>query len=142
MFRRKLLINLCVVLVCGTIAISLPVIVNHMQRPAQASEQSNKYDWELTSELIKYDNQANDICVVWQITCKQGKKTVESWQSIYQAIQQDSSLIDYDTTHLQLTKYGFAYRNLKTTADYQTLLQSGYQTVVTYNHHQCSLTLH
>ena len=141
MFRRKLLINLCVVLVCGTIAISLPVIVNHMQKPVQATGQSGSSNWELTSKLVN-NNPSNDICVVWQIECKHGNKVIESWRSIYQAIQQDSSLIDYDTTHLQLTKYGFAYRNLKTTADYQTLLQSGYQTVVTYNHHQCSLTLH
>lgn len=141
MFRRKLLINLCVVLVCGTVAISLPIMINQMQKPAQATGRSTVPNWELTSKLVKCSNLPNDICVVWQIECKHGNETVESWQSIYQAIQQDSSLINYDTTHLQLTKYGFAYRNLKTTADYQTLLQSGYQTVVTYNHHQCILTL-
>lgn len=132
MFRRKLTINLIVVLVCGTIAISLPIIANHLQKPTHAD------NYRTSEELISIfvGNQFQDkldTYAVWQLELRRGEKVLENWQQIYTTITTDSSLIVYNQDQLKLTNYGLICRNKQTTAQFQT--------VVTYQGHSCTLFL-
>ena len=128
MFRRKLLINLVIIFVCATVAVSVPIIVKHMEKSTNAASHTN---WELTSTLIynhPYDN------LTWQVALKSQNRTI-AWKDL------NHSLFEYDTTHLQLTTDGFVCLNTKTTADYQALIATGYTPVVTYRGYQCVLKI-
>ena len=92
MLRKKLLINLAIILICGAIALSLPVIVSHLQKPTSASTEENEEsttnsttaDWQLTSTFVgqKYQDKI-DCGVVWQIEQKHGNKVITTWDEIY-----------------------------------------------------------
>ncbi|MCQ2382575.1 MAG: hypothetical protein MJ060_01910 [Clostridia bacterium] len=133
MFRRKLTINLIVVLVCGTIAVSLPIIVNHLQKPTHAD---NGYQIEETLISLFVGDQFQDkldTYAIWQLELRRGEKVLENWQQIYTTITTDSSLIVYNQDQLKLTNYGLICRDKQTTAQFQA--------VVTYQGHSCTLVL-
>ncbi len=128
MFRRKLFINLAVILFCGTIAISLPIIVNHLQKPASAD--TYVADWELVSTFVgkQYQNQLDDY-KIWQLELCYHNQVMRTWNEIYQSIQDDPTLVTYDHDIFKLTAYGFC--QIKTT--------TGAPMVVTYQGKSCTL---
>ena len=133
MFRRKLIINLVVVLLCGIIAVSLPVIMNNLSKPNHAESQSTNNDWQLIS--INVGNQYCDLLdttLIWQLECHHGKQVIHNWQQIYQVISTDNSIITYNPKLFCLTAYGLVCLDNKTTEHYS---------VVTYQNHQCIITL-
>lgn len=133
MFRRKLVLNIVIVLICGLIAISLPVIVNHMSRTAHANNQPNTEDWQLVS--INVGDQYCDLLdttLIWQLECRKGKQVVHNWQQIYHVISTTSSTITYNQKLFRLTSYGLVRLNNKTTEHYS---------VVIYQNHQCRIDL-
>ena len=128
MLRSKLFINIAIVLVCGTVAISLPIIVNHLQKPANADIYAT--DWELVSVFVgdRYQDKV-DTTAIWQIEQRHGNRVIHTWDEIYAAICADESLISYHHDELKLTRYGFC--QIKTTAHFQA--------VVTYLNQSCLL---
>ena len=128
MLRRKLLINLLIVLVCGTVAVSLPIIVNNMQKSSNATTPTQ--DWQLVSIYVgnQYKN-LKDNYNIWQIELRHGDKVIP-WSEIFATIQNDPTKIDYDTTKLRLLENGDGFVYLtKTTA----------AAVVTYQGKSCLL---
>ena len=153
MLRKKLLINLAIILICGAIALSLPVLVGHIQKPTNASTNTPEensantttptleIDWQLNSIFVgeQYQDKV-DCSIIWQIEQKHGNKVITTWDEIYANITATNSLT-YDNEHLTLTRYGLVYRGLQTPTDHQTLYATGYQSTVIYQDHSCVLTL-
>lgn len=139
MSRRKLLTNIVLVLICGTITLSIPVIVKQFQKPTDAASNPNANGWVLTSIFIgdHYQNLV-DSCAVWQIEKHHGD-TVITWPEIYVALGPGNPLTMADE-NLLVSAYGIIYPNLNGT-DYQALLATGYRTTVTYQGLSCTLTL-
>lgn len=128
MLRRKLLINLLIVLVCGTVAVSLPIIVNNLQKSRDIVAQTE--DWQLVSIYVgnQYKN-LRDNYNIWQIELRHGDKVIP-WSEIFATIQNDPTKVDYDTTQLRLLENGDGFVYLtKTTA----------AAVVTYQNKSCLL---
>ncbi|MBO4726398.1 MAG: hypothetical protein J5598_02230 [Clostridia bacterium] len=150
MLRKKLVINLAIILICGTVALSLPVIVNHLPKTTNASTNTNKEncttitpntDWYLTSIFVGHQYHDKVDCgVVWQIEQKCGDNVIATWDEIYANINTANPL-SYDHENLTLTSYGLVYIGLQSDADYQILYASGYQSTVIYQNHSCVLTL-
>ena len=150
MLRKKLLINLAIILICGVVTLSWPVIAGHMKKQTNASTNTNKEnyttivtntDWYLTSIFVGHQYHDKVDCgVVWQIEQKCGDNVIATWDEIYANITATNSLT-YDNEHLTLTRYGLVYRGLQTPADYQALYATGYQSTVIYQDHSCVLTL-
>lgn len=139
MFRRKLLLNLLILVICGTVAISIPVIVNHWSKPASAD--GNGQDVTLVSVFVDCTNlDSADSCVVWQIHQKRGDTIVADWDTIYASLNAQNRL-DYDHANLQLTPYGLCFKGIHTPADYQNLYDTGYSSNVTYQGQTCRLQL-
>lgn len=142
MFSRKLVINLLIVFICGTVAISLPVIVQYQQKPSQASTtQPTTAAWVLVCAFVGDTQQEQtDYYLAWQISQKRGNTVIATWEDIYTAISVGNPLT-YDTVHLELTPQGLIYRNVNTPEDYQKLYTTGYTSFVTYQGQTCVLTL-
>lgn len=127
MSRQKLVINLVVVLLCGIVTISIPVLVNHIH-PINADTQ----DYQLVS-ITNFDNTL-DVDVIWQIELRRGNLVIETWEQIYTAITNHGAELKYDNKNLQLTRHGLAYHKTKTT-------EQRYHSVVTYKNYTCSVSL-
>lgn len=144
MFRRKLIINILVFVVCGAIAFTIPVLVNYWQTtPTLASNEPNPdhdLPFVLQSKFVGEDYPMADARVMWQVYFTRGDVVVATWASIYHAISTTNPL-DFDTEHLELTPNGLRYRNLATTADYENLYANGYSSTVTYQGYTCTLIL-
>jgi|GEM_PF-2589551 len=141
MLRKKLFLNLLIILVCGTVALSLPVIASHIQTPTNASTNESTSDWQLVSVFVgnQFENQV-DSTVVWQIERRRGKTVLATWDEIY-AESNFENTIQYDDKHLKLTAYGLVYDGLQSPDDYQSLYESGYRSTVIYQEHSCILQL-
>ena len=140
MFSRKLLFNLLLVLICGIVTISIPVIVRYQQNSARAStNQTNTTNWFLTCEFVGNQEQI-DAYLVWRIYQKCGNTIVADWEDIYASINATNPLT-YDTVHLKLTPQGLVYRDINTPEDYQKLYATGYSSFVIYQGKTCRLTL-
>lgn len=144
--QKKLVINLMIFLICGTVAISLPIIVNNLQKPTNASTgettaETTVTDWQLVGVFVgdRYQNKM-DACVVWQIEQKSGNTIITTWDEIYASISTTNPL-NYDTEHLTLTRYGLVYHGAQTAEDYQNLKTADYHSTVIYQNHSCVLTL-
>lgn len=139
MFRRKLLLNLLILVICGTVAISIPVIVNHWSKPASAND-NGQTPVTLESVFVDCTNlDFIDSCVVWQIYQKCGDKIVAAWDTIYASLNENP--LEYDHDKLQLTSYGLCLKGIHTPADYQKLYDDGYSSDVTYQGQTCRLQL-
>lgn len=125
MSRQKLVINLSVIIMCGIIALSIPVLVNHLPKSAHASG-------NLVLDSVRSDNDLFDTNIGWQLVLRRGDKIVQTWDEIYQTIQNHTATLDYDETVLKLTSQGLFYT--KTTVD-------NFSTVVTYQNYHCELNL-
>ncbi len=128
MLSRKLIINAAVICVCAIIAISIPVIVDHLQKP--------KYQAEALYQLVSIPVNDNiHDALVWQLKLYTNHQTVENWDEIYQAIQKDTALIQYNQEYLQLREYGIVYHQNQTTS------QCDFPLVVTYKGYTCQLNI-
>lgn len=124
MSRRKFILNLVVVLVCGVIALSLPVIVNHTRKTANA----NSNQVHLCS--VKIDDNLLDT-TVWQIKLVSGDKVIKTWDEIYQAVNDGKATLTYDNENLRLDVRGLLLK--KTT-------EGKYHSVVIYQGYDCELS--
>ena len=141
MLRRKLAANLLFIVICGAVALSLPVLIQSLQKSAAASGTQSADDWTLVSIFVGDRHQDKvDSCVVWQIQ-KQRGDIVITWDEIYAAITKSNPLTYTDTEHLTLTSHGIVYRGIRSAADYQILLDSQYTAKVTYQGLNCTLQL-
>ncbi len=139
MFRRKLVINLLIIVLCGTVVLSIPVLAQHMQKSANAASDHDKLT--LVGKFVDGSClNTVDYCAVWQICQKRGNTVVATWDDIFASIGPYNP-ITYDREHLQLTPYGFCYREIYTAADYQKLCDSNYYSYVTYQGQTCLLKL-
>lgn len=127
MSRRKLVVNLAVIIMCGIVALSIPVIANHLPKTANADSRQVT----LVSSLTTNDFYEN--ALIWQIELRRGEKIIQTWDEIYQALNQHKATLNYDTQTLKLTAHGLVYT--KTTKD-------NYSSVVTYQDYSCRLSLH
>ncbi len=129
MSRRKLFINLAVILVCGTVAISLPVIASHLQTSADATAHK---DYQLTCKFVGSDH--HDYCdnyLIWQLELKCGNQIISPWQEIHQSIINNPTLATYDANYLELKTNGF--HQIKTTTETpMVVIYDGYRCVLTY----------
>lgn len=110
---------------CGVIALSIPVLVNHIPESAHASGQ-------LVLDSVRSDNNLFDTAVSWQLVLRRGDKIVQTWDEIFQTIQNHTATLDYDDTVLKLTNRGLFYT--KTT-------EGNFHSVVTYQNYRCELNL-
>ena len=124
MSRRKFILSLVVVLVCGVIALSLPVIVNHTRKTANA----NSNQVHLCS--VKIDDNLLDT-TVWQIQLFSGNKVIKTWDEIYQAVNDGKATLTYDDENLRLDARGLLLN--KTT-------EGKYHSVVIYQGYHCELS--
>ena len=141
MLRRKLMINLLVIVLCGAVALTIPVIVNQLQKSADAAINPNDPSVILVSEFVG-DSYVDlgDTCVVWQICLKRGNTVVVTWDEIYQAAITRNAL-SYDREHLKLTRYGLCYTGIHSADDYQKLYDTNYHSYVNYQGRTCLLQL-
>lgn len=105
MLRRKLMINLLVIIISGIVILSIPVIVNHLTKSTQAAtDQTNNYT--LVSEFVgdRYQD-VMDCNWIWQVCQMSGDTVVTSWEKIYQNVQ----FLQYDPV-LQITEAGLCYK--------------------------------
>lgn len=127
MNRRKLMINIAVVVICGLIAISVPVLANHFSHTTNANT-------PVSLVSVPTNNHLLDAKAVWQLELRQGDRVIKTWDEIYQSIQAHHTTITYDSNNLQLTSYGLLLPDNKTT-------EGGYHSVVIYENYQCELKL-
>lgn len=140
MFRRKLMINIIVFVVCGAIALTIPVLVNHWESTPTVAGEATELPYVLRSKFVGDDFHLGDARVMWQIYLTQGDDIIATWENLYNTIK-ITQQITYDTEHLQLTPNGFRYRGLADTTDYENLYATGYSSTVTYKNYTCTLTL-
>ncbi len=140
---RKLVLNILIFVVCGAVAITIPVLVNHLSQPSVSANNNTPTTNNsiLVSEFVGDDYRLTDSCVVWQVYLKSGATVVATWDEIYVALSQHNPLV-YDTEHLELTPYGLCYRGLQTQEDYDKLYNTGYTSSVTYQGKTCLLNLY
>jgi len=140
---RKLVLNILIFVVCGAVAITVPVLINHLSKPTVTAndDKSVSTNCILVSEFVGDDYRFTDTCIVWQVYLKNGFTVIATWNEIYAALSQHNPLI-YDTEHLALTPYGLCYRGLQTQEDYDKLYNTGYTSSVTYQGKTCLLDLH
>lgn len=136
---RKLMINCLIVLICGVIAVSIPVIVNYNQK--QASATNNQSNIKLVCEFVgdKYPD-ASDSGIIWQIYQKSDNKIVMTWDEIYTIVSKKNTL-QYDQENLIITSKGLTFRNIHTPAEYQALYNSNYCSSVTFQGQTCLIKL-
>ncbi|MCM1404148.1 MAG: hypothetical protein NC133_01395 [Prevotella sp.] len=140
MLRRKLFLNLAILLLCGSVALSIPVLVNHWKQPANASDQ-NDCGLTLVSEFSGTGSaHATDACVAWRLCLQRGASVVTTWDEIY-ADYLHGGTLSYDQKHLKITAYGLCYRDIHTAEDYQKLFASQYCSYVIYQGQTCLLQL-
>lgn len=143
MFRRKLMINLAIVLVCTAVALTIPVIIKNQPKANYSANNDNAtstMSYQLVSKFVGDEYAHTDNNLVWQVYQVQNGLIVNDWQAIYQALNQHNQLI-YDTTNLSLTPYGLRFRNLDTAEDYANLYANGYSSIVTYQGRTCIIKL-
>ena len=140
MISRKLMINIIVFVVCGAIALTIPVFINYCQSTPAAAGDETQLPYVLHSKFVGDNYPMTDARIMWQIYLTQGETIVASWSDIYASISTNNSLI-YDTEHLQLTPNGLRYRGLVTATDYKNLYINGYSSSVTYKNYTCTLNL-
>ena len=140
MFRRKLMINIIVFVVCGAITLTIPVLVKYWQQTPVTAGEEPEPTYELHSKFVGNDFHLGDTRVMWQIYLTQDEHISATWEEIYSTIKVTQQ-ITYDTEHLQLTPNGFRYRGLATAADYENLYATGYSSTVNYQGFTCTLTL-
>lgn len=126
MSRRKLLINIGVIITCGIIALSIPVLANQLSHSAHAASQNNT---KLVCVAVTNDLFDTTIC---QLELHRDNKIVQTWDEIYQSIQNNQTILTYDNTTLKLTIHGLV--PIKTTA-------ADFHSVVTYQNYCCELKL-
>ena len=122
MLRKKLVINLVVVIVCGIIALSVPVIANQLQKPTKAIDSATLIYYPVNDNL--HD------ATYWQLELRTDQTTVATWKQIYDSVLKQPSLLRYDQDKLQLQSYGLV--NKQTTAD-------NTPTVVYYKQYYCEI---
>ena len=133
MLRRKLVLHLLIIVLCGTVILSVPVIADHLQKSTQATDnQSTLATWVLVSVYVgdRYQNML-DAIGVWQIEKRFGDTVVAQWEEIYAAISPSNPLI-YDDENLTLSPYGLIYRS-------SAAALTGYTSTVTYQGRTCVL---
>lgn len=142
MLLRKLIINLIVFIVCGTIALTIPVLVNHFKQKAVAasSSPSNPNTYKLTSCFVGDQNLFDDTRVAWQISLTDKTRLIADWTAIYQDACCNHNLI-YDVENLVLTAQGLVYRGVLNQADYESLYAQRYTSTVTYKGYTCEICL-
>ena len=59
MLRRKLIINVIIIFVCGAVALSLPVFVKHWQSAPTATASDNNNNYHLVSNVLELAKDAN-----------------------------------------------------------------------------------
>lgn len=123
MSHKKLVVNVAVVVVCAVIALSIPIIANQLQKPANATN-------NLQLVCIKTENNLIDARAIWQLELRSGNKVIKTWDKIYQ----DNANLTYDKQNLQLTSYGLVLPIKQTT-------EGGYHSVVVYQDYRCVLKL-
>lgn len=132
MFWRKLGLNLLIILVCATIAISIPVIVHAQQKSSQAATDPHAERLVLVGEFIgDLAQNITDNPFLWRLHLKRDGTVVKTWDEIYTDII-NGAAITYDRDHLELTPYGLCYRGA---------YQSGYKITVTYRGLHCTIKL-
>ena len=137
MFHRKLMINIIVFVVCGVIALTIPVFVNYWKTTSTSATKPTTYT--LTSTFVGEDSHLTDARIMWQICLMNNEIIVLTWENIYQNI--NNYPLIFDNEHLILTPNGLCYRGLATTQDYENLYATGYSSTVTYKNYTCTLTL-
>ena len=140
MFTRKLMINLVVFVVCGAIALTIPVFVNYWQTDTASAGDETKPPYVLHSTFVGDNYPMTDARIMWQIYLTQGDTIIATWEAIYNSLTGNQTLT-FDTEHLELTPYGLRYFGLKTAADYENLYTNGYSSSVTYKNYTCTLNL-
>ena len=141
MFTRKLMINLVVFVVCGAIALTIPVFVNYWQTDTASAGDETKPPYVLQSTFVGDNYPMTDARIMWQIYLTQGETVIATWEEIYNSVSTNNNVLSYDTEHLILTPNGLCYRGLATTTDYENLYATGYSSTVTYQGFTCHITL-
>ena len=101
---KVLLLNIAVVAVLGTIAITIPHLID--QEPAAADAQPSPVI--LACRLLTVDNTITDYPYYWQIYQHQDEQVVTTWEDIYQAYCQNQTVLTV-SEGLKITAQGLIY---------------------------------
>lgn len=138
MMRRKLIINVIIIFVCGAVALSLPVFVKHWRSAPTATASDNNNNHRLVGKFVGNSQTIGDWYLVWQISLESHDTVIATWDDIYQNILQNPNSVIYNTESLKLTSYGFICRDLSV-YEYLDIIDYSYQ--VTYKGYTCTLRL-
>ena len=102
---RKLLVNIAVVVVLGTIALTLPQLIGD-DRPVSGTQHTPPV--LICERVVLPADTMTDYPYVWQIYLQQNKQVVTTWGEIYQAYQDNAAVLTF-SPELRVTKDGFVY---------------------------------
>ena len=121
-FWRNLIINAVVILICGTIAITLPILLNSSNSDAASELDTDLDNPQATLQCINVDEEyrdTSDYPHIWQLRLVLNDDIIITWNEIYTTHTNQSSQLTV-TGPLAITPSGIVYKG--NPADYATFL--------------------